>query len=271
VRTTPVVEKCDDPCCFSRLVIVPKRDPGTPKESSPTSYRVTMDALVKKCLKPVANTLPLTTDEIKKLHSKQFFFKLDVMHAFWAIPLDEESKKLMAFQTHEGVFAWIRLTMGCRPASQIQQTAYHNAMDKYIPVKYRQCIAMYADDMAAESDTLEELFELYKALVTALDQAGIQVKASKVEFGVEEITFHYHQIVGGDGPIANTTTPKDETLYPIWYCAIPQSVTQLKAFPSLRALLRTGSRSSTQAYPAKFFQATPNESRDQITIWLSTT
>jgi hypothetical protein len=97
VRTTPVVEKCDDPRCFSRLVIVPKRDPGTPKDSPPTSYRVTMDALVNNCLKPVASTLPLATDEIKKLHSKRYFLKLDAMHAFWAIPLDEESKKLMAF------------------------------------------------------------------------------------------------------------------------------------------------------------------------------
>jgi hypothetical protein len=87
-----------------------------------------------------------------------------------------------------------------------------------------------ADDMAAGADTLEELFELYKALVTALDKAGIQVKASKVEFGVEEITFHNYRIVGGDGPMANTTTPKDETLDPIRHCAIPQSVTQLKAF-----------------------------------------
>jgi hypothetical protein len=41
VRTTPVVERCDDPRCFSRLVIVPKRDPGTTKDSPPTSYRVT--------------------------------------------------------------------------------------------------------------------------------------------------------------------------------------------------------------------------------------
>ena len=230
VRTTPVVEKCDDPRCFSRLVIVPKRDPGTPKDSPPTSYRVTMDALVNNCLKPVASTLPLATDEIKKLHGKRYFLKLDAMHAFWAIPLDEESKKLMAFQTHEGVFAWSRLTMGCRPASQIQQTAYHNAMDAHMPAKYRHCIAMFADDMDAGADTIEELFEIYKALVMSLDKAGIQVKASKVEFGVEEITFHNYRIIGGDGPMANTTTPKDETLDPIRHCTIPQSVTQLKAF-----------------------------------------
>ncbi len=86
VRTTPVVEKCDYPRCFSRLVIVPKRDPGTPKDSPPTSYRVTMDALINDCLKPVANTLPLATDEIKKLHGYKYFIKLDAMHAFWPFP-----------------------------------------------------------------------------------------------------------------------------------------------------------------------------------------
>ncbi len=84
--------------------------------------------------------------------------------------------------------------------------------------------------MVAGADTLEELFELYKALVTALDKSGIQVKASKIEFGLEEITFHNYRIVGGDGPMPNTTTPKDETLDPIRHCTIPQSVTQLKAF-----------------------------------------
>jgi hypothetical protein len=105
VRTTPVVEKCDDPRCFFRLVIVPKGELGKPKDAPPTSYRVTMGALVNNCLKPVASTLPLATDEIQKLHGKRFFLKLDAMHAFWAIPLCEESKKLMAFQTHEGVFA----------------------------------------------------------------------------------------------------------------------------------------------------------------------
>ncbi len=99
-----------------------------------------------------------------------------------------------------------------------------------MPAKYRYRIAMYADDMAAGADTMEELFELYKALVTVLDKAEIQVKASKVEFGVEEITFHNYRVIGGDGPMSNTTTPKDETLNPIRHCAIPQTVTQLNAF-----------------------------------------
>ncbi len=74
------------------------------------------------------------------------------------------------------------------------------------------------------------LFEIYKALVTTLAKAGIQIKSSKVEFGVEEITFHNYKVIGGTGPMANTTAPKDENLDPIKSCGIPQSITQLKAF-----------------------------------------
>ena len=230
VRTTPVVERCDDPRCLSRLVIVPKLDPGMPKDTPPTSYRVTMNAIINDCLKPVASTLPLATDEIQKLHGYKYFIKADAMHAYWAIPLDEESKKLLAFQTHEGVFAWNRLTMGCRPSSQVQQTAFHKAMDDHLPRQYRQRLALFADDLAAGANSLEELFEIYQALIIALHKAGIQLKASKVEFGNTKCTFHNYTVVGGDGPDANTTTPKSENLDPIANSTIPQTVTQMKAF-----------------------------------------
>jgi hypothetical protein len=84
--------------------------------------------------------------------------------------------------------------------------------------------------MAAGADTLDELFEIYKALVITLDKAGIQVKASKVEFGEEEVTFHNYRVIGETGPNSNTTITKDENLDPIRSCSITQTVTQLKAF-----------------------------------------
>ena len=224
VRNTPVVSRCDHPRCLSRLVIVPKRDPGAPKSADPTSYRVTMNALINGALKPTASTLPLATDEIKKLHHYRYYLQMDAANAFWSIPLDEESRRLTAFQTHEGVFAWDRLTMGTRPASAVQQTAYHRAMDEYLPREIRHRFATYADDLACGADTLEELFELYKALLNCLDKAGIQVKASKVKYGVEEISFHNYTIS------KDWTRPKDENLLPIRNCSTPTNVTELKAF-----------------------------------------
>ena len=58
-----------------------------------------------------------------------------------------------------------------------------------MPAKWRHRFASYADDIAAGVDTLEELFELLKALIKCFDKAGIQVKASKLIFGVREISF----------------------------------------------------------------------------------
>ena len=41
--------------------------------------------------------------------------------------------------------------------------------------------------MAVEASTLKELFEIYKASTTSLAKTGIQIKSSKVEFGIEEV------------------------------------------------------------------------------------
>ncbi len=111
------------------------------------------------------------------------------MNAFWSIPLDEEPNKILAFQTHEGIFAWSRPSqLGACNA----QTAFHTAMDKHMShaKEYGHRIALYADDTAPEANTTEELFEIYKAVIKTLAKAGIQIKSTKVKFGVEEITFH---------------------------------------------------------------------------------
>ena len=63
----------------------------------------------------------------------------------------------------------------------MQRIAFHTAMDKYIPLECRHKIALYANDMAARANTLEEIFEIYKALFTTLVKAGIPIKSSKVD------------------------------------------------------------------------------------------
>ena len=90
------------------------------------------------------------------------------MNAFWLIPLDEESEKPMAFQIYEGLLALLWAVTN--PTSNVQRL--HTAMDEYIPLEYnRHKIALYANDMAARANTLEEIFEIYKALLTTLAKA----------------------------------------------------------------------------------------------------
>ncbi len=53
VRSTPVVESCALPLCISRLVIAPKYDPGQMKDDPDHGFRVCVNALINKCLKPL--------------------------------------------------------------------------------------------------------------------------------------------------------------------------------------------------------------------------
>ena len=122
IRGTPVVEKCSNPRCISRLVIVPKLAPGQSKSDPNHGFRVCVNALVNKFLKPCASTIPLAADEITKLFNCKYFLQLDGMNAYWSIPVCEESKRLTAFHTPDGVYCWNRLLINgsqtklCSPA-----------------------------------------------------------------------------------------------------------------------------------------------------------
>ncbi len=53
-------------------------------------------------------------------------------NAYWSIPVCAESKRLTAFHTPDGIYCWNRLLMGAKPSSDVQQSAYLEALDKYI-------------------------------------------------------------------------------------------------------------------------------------------
>jgi len=250
IKGTPVVERCPHPRSISKLVIVPKLAPGQSKDDPEHGFRVCVNALINKCLKPCASTIPLATDEITKLFNCKYFLQMDGMNAYWSIPVCEESKKLTAFHTPDGVYCWNRLLMGAKPSSAVQQSAYLEALDQYIDYdefgQLRKCLldkngkrlldkegnlktlrhkfAVYCDDIAAGADTLEELFDLFEALICCCAKAGIQIKAAKVKFGVEKVTFHNYTITS-DG-----ITPKEVNLCTIRNLKIPTDVSMVRAF-----------------------------------------
>ncbi len=103
------------------------------------------------------------------------------MNTYWSIPVCEESKRLTAFHTPDGIYCWNRLLMGAKPSSAVQQSAYLEALDQYVdfdengnlrkclldehgnrlldkvgnPKSLRHKCAVYCDDIAAGADTLD--------------------------------------------------------------------------------------------------------------------
>ncbi len=92
------------------------------------------------------------------------------------------------------------------------------------PKTLRHKFAVYCADIAAGANTLEELYELYEALLCCCSKAGIQVKASKVKFGVKECTFHNYTTS------EHGVRPKDANLCSIRNLGIPTDVTEVRAF-----------------------------------------
>ena len=229
---------------------MPKLAPGQAKDDPNHGFRVCVNALINKCIKPDASTIPLAVDEIKKLANCTYFLQLDGANAYWSIPVCEESKRLTAFHTPDGIYCWNRLLMGAKPSSAVQQSAYLEALDDYIDYyedgTIRKCLldsrgnrlkdaegnlktlrhkfAVYCDDICAGADSIEELYELFEALICCCKRAGIQVKASKTKFGVEKVTFHNYTIT------KEGTQPKDANLCPIRNMEYLGDVSQVRAF-----------------------------------------
>jgi hypothetical protein len=83
VKATPVVERCSQqPLCISRLGIAPKFAPGQEKSDPDHGFRVCVNALVNKCLKPYGSIIPLAVDEIKKLHGYKYYLGVDGFSAY---------------------------------------------------------------------------------------------------------------------------------------------------------------------------------------------
>ena len=103
--------------------------------------------------------------------------------------------------------------MGAKPNSAVQQSAYLEALDDYMDFyedgSLRKCLldehgnrvkdaednlktlthkfAVYCDNICEGPDTIEELYELFEALICCCKTADIQVKASKTKFEVEKV------------------------------------------------------------------------------------
>ena len=88
----------------SPLHIVPKSNPNNgPPEWRPCGDFRRLNAATKPDRYPV----PLLTDFTSKMHGATIFSKLDILKAFWNIPLDKESIEKTAISTPFGLYEFV--------------------------------------------------------------------------------------------------------------------------------------------------------------------
>ena len=152
--------------------------------------------------------------------SSRFFAKIDAIHGYFQIPLDEDSSKLTTFLLPSGRYRYKAAPMGlcassdefCRRTDEAFQ-----GLDWFLKI---------VDDGLIQGKDLDQLFDRIDIVLGRCRKAGIKVSLKKFQFGTE-VKFAGH-IVSADG-----VKPDPEKIAGLREFPVPENLSQLRSFLGL--------------------------------------
>ena len=132
--------------------------------------------------------LPRIGDLFASLAGGKTFTKLDLANAYQQIPLDDQSKKLLAINTHKGLFQYNRLPFGISAASSI----FQRTMETFLQGLSGVCL--YLDDILITGKTDQDHLNNLSVVLQRLAAAGMKLKPEKCSFMLTEVEYLGHKI-----------------------------------------------------------------------------
>lgn len=180
-------------------------------------YKITLN----KHLSDDRHPLPRVEDIFNALEGGITFTKLDLAMAYNQLELDDESRKLVAWSTHRGVYLVNRLAFGVKTATGI----FQKEMEKLL--QGIDGVFVFIDDIVVTGRTQQQHLEHLAKVFERLEKAGLRLKKSKCKFFQNEITYLGH-VVNKDG-----IRKSNERIEAVLKASVPKSVTEVRAFAGL--------------------------------------
>lgn len=175
IEKVPLNEPAD---WVSSLVCVDKPD---------GSIRVCLDPRDLNCaIKREHYPLPLVEDITASCAGATLFSTLDAEKAFYQIQLDEESSRLLTFNTPFGRYRYLRMPMGIKSAPEVYQRRMEQVFEGLPGVK------VIMDDIITHGCNKEEHDTQLRAVLQRARDNNLRLKKSKCHIGQEEVKFHGH-------------------------------------------------------------------------------
>ena len=149
---------------------------------------------LNKIVKRDAYPLPRVEDSLAALHGNKFFSSIDIVTAFWQVPLSTQSRELTAFATPDGLYEYLRMPMGLATASGV----FSKFIDEVFKGLKWHCILTYIDDVLIYTSTFEKHMTALDAVFNRLDEHGLTLGAKKCHFCTSSVRFLGH-VVSLDG------------------------------------------------------------------------
>jgi hypothetical protein len=116
------------------------------------------------------------------------FSKLDLRAGYHQIGLEEESRSVATFCTHEGLYRYKRLPFGISSASVIFQNVLQHSLQGFHGVRNT------ADDLIVWGKSQEEHDRNLEALFQRLDAKGLTLNGDKCEYYQLSLCFYDYSL-----------------------------------------------------------------------------
>lgn len=127
--------------------------------------------------------LPHIQDFTSGLYGKRIFTKIDLVKAYYQVPVAEEDIPKTAVTTPFGLFEFLVMPFGLRNAAQTFQRLMNTILSGL-----DFCFCYLDDILIASSDDKEHIQHL-RIIFSRLKQFGLTINISKCLFGLEEVPF----------------------------------------------------------------------------------
>lgn len=181
---------------------------------------------LNSCTIPDRYPIPHIQDFSNALFGCKIFSKIDIVRAYFHIPVHPEHIQKTAVCTPFGLFEFPFLNFGLCGAAQTFQRFMNEVLGD-LPFCF-----VYLDDILIFSKSEKEHNTHLHAVLQRLNQYGLTINTSKCIFGVPEIPFLGH-LISEQG-----TKPLPDKVEPILNYPLPKTVKELRRFLGLLNFFR---------------------------------
>ncbi|XP_062568299.1 uncharacterized protein K02A2.6-like [Saccostrea cucullata] len=209
-----IIEKVNSPTAWvSPLVVVPKKN---------GEIRICVDMRrVNTAVQRERYPIPTVDEMLEDMNGSTVFSKLDLRWGYHQIELDEESREITTFVTHEGLYRYKRLMFGISSASEIYQRVIGQVIQGIKGVRnLSDDIVVYGTDQADHNKKLTKVLD-------RLAEKGLTLNREKCEFGLSKIVFLGH-VISSEG-----VKPDQEKIKAVSETRTPSNSSEIRSFLGL--------------------------------------
>ena len=153
---------------------------------------------------------------------------MDLASGYWQIMLQKQDRPKTAFNTHLGLFQFLRLPFGLKTASSTFQCIL-NTIFSYFLYNF---VVIYVDDVISWSNSQDEALKHYELIFKRAVDHDVQFKPGKCSFFSQSLEILGHHVTD------KGRTPTTKGIDAILKMPTPRSPTDVKRFLGLTGYFR---------------------------------